>query len=108
MREGWRHGAAMNDHHLPLTTHHSLTHTITPTRSRPARGRPVTQLDLKIHVVGVGSDGLAGLTARARELLSSADLLLGSEHALGLVPELAAERFRIGPDLHEATRILED
>src|SRR5262245_4735837 len=61
----------------------------------------------KDHIIGVGSDGLAGLTARERQLLTDAELVLGSENALGLVPELNAERFRIGPDLQEAVRLLE-
>jgi precorrin-6Y C5,15-methyltransferase (decarboxylating) len=67
----------------------------------------VTAPEPKIHVIGVGSDGLAGLTARARELLGAAEVVFGSEHALGLVPELRAERFRIGPDLQEVVRSLE-
>lgn len=61
----------------------------------------------KIHILGVGSDGLAGLTGHARSLLQSADLVLGSEHTLQLVPDLAAERYRIGPDLQEVVRLLE-
>ncbi|HJT76387.1 MAG TPA: precorrin-6y C5,15-methyltransferase (decarboxylating) subunit CbiE [Gemmataceae bacterium] len=61
----------------------------------------------RIHILGIGSDGLAGLTARARELIASADLLLGSDNALDLVPEGKARRYRIGPDLHEVVRLLE-
>lgn len=60
----------------------------------------------KIHVVGVGSDGLAGLTMRARDLVSGADLLVGSETALRLLPEVNAERLRIGTDLSEVTERL--
>jgi precorrin-6Y C5,15-methyltransferase (decarboxylating) len=67
----------------------------------------VTASEAKVHVIGVGSDGLAGLTARARELLASAQLVMGSDHALSLVPDLKAERFRIGPDLQEAVRTIE-
>ncbi len=63
--------------------------------------------ELKTYIIGVGSDGLAGLTARARDLLSSADLILGSEHTLKLVPELPGERFRIGADLQDTVRALE-
>src|SRR5437899_1505113 len=70
-------------------------------RFRRRRGRTVTQPESKIHIIGIGNDGLAGLTAHARELLGSADLVLGSEQALSLVPELTAERFRIGLDLQE-------
>jgi precorrin-6B C5,15-methyltransferase / cobalt-precorrin-6B C5,C15-methyltransferase len=61
----------------------------------------------KIYIAGVGSDGLAGMTSRARDLVQSADLVLGAEPALALVPELNAERVRIGPDLHELVRLLE-
>jgi precorrin-6Y C5,15-methyltransferase (decarboxylating) len=61
----------------------------------------------KIHIIGVGSDGLAGLTAHARTLLTGADLVLGSENTLDRLPELRAERHAIGPDLQEVVRTLE-
>jgi precorrin-6Y C5,15-methyltransferase (decarboxylating) len=67
----------------------------------------LTATEPKIYVIGIGSDGLAGLTARARELLTSAELVLGSEHALELVPATRAECFRIGTDLAEVVRTLE-
>ena len=41
----------------------------------------MTASEPKTYIIGVGSDGLAGLMARARELITSADLILGSEHA---------------------------
>ncbi|HEV3083577.1 MAG TPA: precorrin-6y C5,15-methyltransferase (decarboxylating) subunit CbiE, partial [Gemmataceae bacterium] len=62
----------------------------------------------KIYIIGVGSDGMAGLTARARELLTAADLLLGSDHALDLVAGVKAERRRIGLDLQDVVRTLEE
>ena len=37
--------------------------------------------DEKIHIIGVGNDGLAGLTSRAKQLLTSADLVLGNTPA---------------------------
>ncbi len=55
----------------------------------------------KIYIVGVGGDGLAGLTLRGREILSSADIVFGSDSALRLLPEINAERIRIGSDLLE-------
>jgi precorrin-6Y C5,15-methyltransferase (decarboxylating) len=64
--------------------------------------------EAKIHILGIGSDGLAGLTGRARELLQSAELVLGSESTLRLVPALAAERLPIGPDLLEVVQTLEN
>jgi precorrin-6B C5,15-methyltransferase / cobalt-precorrin-6B C5,C15-methyltransferase len=60
----------------------------------------------KIHVVGVGSDGLAGLTSRARDLVAGAEVLVGSDSALRLVPEVNAERVRIGSDLGDVTERL--
>jgi precorrin-6Y C5,15-methyltransferase (decarboxylating) len=67
----------------------------------------VTLPESKIYIIGIGSDGLAGLTARAREHLTSADLVLGSDNTLGWLPELTAERHTIGPDLQEVVRLLE-
>jgi len=55
----------------------------------------------KIHIVGVGGDGLAGLTARGREILAAAEMIFGSEPVLRLLPEIDAERVRIGADLQE-------
>jgi precorrin-6Y C5,15-methyltransferase (decarboxylating) len=63
--------------------------------------------EAKIHIIGIGSDGVAGLTVRARELLDSADLVLGSEQALALLPDLHARRLRVGTDLPELVRTLE-
>jgi precorrin-6Y C5,15-methyltransferase (decarboxylating) len=57
----------------------------------------------RIHIIGVGSDGLAGLTSRARDLLLSAEVVFGSEAVLELLPELSAERRPLAADLQEAT-----
>jgi precorrin-6Y C5,15-methyltransferase (decarboxylating) len=55
----------------------------------------------KVPIIGIGPDGLGGLTARSRELLASADVVFGSDGVLRLLPELTAERVRIGADLPE-------
>ena len=55
----------------------------------------------RIHIIGVGSDGLAGLTSRAREILLAADVVFGPEPVLRLLPELRAERRPLGSDLQE-------
>jgi precorrin-6Y C5,15-methyltransferase (decarboxylating) len=66
----------------------------------------VTTPEPRIYIIGVGSDGLAGLTGRARDLLLSADVVFGSEEAHQRLPELRAERRLLGSDLQEATAAL--
>ena len=36
----------------------------------------------RIHIIGVGSDGLAGLTGQARDLLNAAEVVFGSDQTL--------------------------
>jgi precorrin-6Y C5,15-methyltransferase (decarboxylating) len=66
----------------------------------------VTLPQSKIHIVGIGNDGLAGLTTRGRTLLASADLVLGSDNVLDLLSEISAQRVRLGPDLQEMVGFL--
>jgi precorrin-6Y C5,15-methyltransferase (decarboxylating) len=66
----------------------------------------VAKVSEKIPIVGVGPDGLAGVTTRSRELLTSAELLFGSDAVLRLLPELSAQRVRIGADLPEVVERL--
>ncbi len=61
----------------------------------------------KVHILGIGDDGLDGLTAAARKLVERAELLIGEQHALAHVPNLAAERLVFGPSLDEAVRRIE-
>ena len=64
-------------------------------------------LEQKIHIIGIGSDGLGGLTGKPRELMQSADLLVGSEPTLALVPESTAQRVPIGANLGDVVQTLE-
>lgn len=61
----------------------------------------------KIHIIGVGNDGVRGLTGRARELLQAAEVIFGSDSTLAWISELEAERVRIGTDLGEVVQKLE-
>ena len=67
----------------------------------------MNDIDKKIHIIGVGSDGLSGLTTHARTLMEQADLLLGSDQALNLLGDLSGEAMQIGPDLQEVVRTME-
>jgi len=58
----------------------------------------------KIHIVGIGEDGLDGLTSVARWLVEQADLLIGENHTLDKVPPSKAERIVVGTNLEEAVR----
>jgi precorrin-6Y C5,15-methyltransferase (decarboxylating) len=66
----------------------------------------VNTTEPRIYIIGVGSDGLAGLTSRARDLLLSAELVFGSENTLKLLPELRGERRPLGAELQEAVTTL--
>lgn len=61
----------------------------------------------KIYIIGIGSDGSAGLTTHARELLEHAEIVFGSDRALPFVADLAVEKIAIGPELQEVVKTLE-
>ncbi len=56
-------------------------------------------MSLRIPIIGLGPDGLAGISHRSRQLLTEAEVLFGPDSALKLIPEVAAERVVFGPDL---------
>jgi precorrin-6B C5,15-methyltransferase / cobalt-precorrin-6B C5,C15-methyltransferase len=68
----------------------------------------VTQPLAKIYIIGVGGDGLPGLTARGREIMTAAELIFGSDAVMRLLPEVNAERIRLGAELQEAVEKLRD
>lgn len=45
-----------------------------------------------LHIVGIGDDGLAGLSAAARALVEDAELLVGGDRHQAMVPDTRAER----------------
>jgi precorrin-6B C5,15-methyltransferase / cobalt-precorrin-6B C5,C15-methyltransferase len=55
----------------------------------------------RVPIIGIGNDGAAGLAGRSRELLAHADLILGSDSALNLLPEFKSRHVHIGADLHD-------
>ena len=59
--------------------------------------------ETRVHIIGVGGDGLAGLTSRGRDILLSAEFVFGPESVLELLPELSARHQVLGGDLQEAT-----
>jgi precorrin-6Y C5,15-methyltransferase (decarboxylating) len=53
----------------------------------------------RVYIVGIGDDGINGLTSAARQLIDRAELLIGEEHALASVPPGRAERMVVGREL---------
>src|SRR5580658_1396441 len=45
-----------------------------------------------LTIVGVGDDGLAGLSPAARAVIESAEVIVGGARHLAMTPETAAER----------------
>lgn len=60
-----------------------------------------------IHVIGIGDDGLEAVPNNVRQIIADADLLLGTERTLALVPPSKAERRSINTDLNELVATLE-
>lgn len=53
----------------------------------------------KVHIIGIGDNGLDGVTDAARRLIDQAELIIGAESTLALVPKSKAERLVVGANL---------
>jgi precorrin-6Y C5,15-methyltransferase (decarboxylating) len=53
----------------------------------------------KVQIIGIGDDGLEGLTAAARSLVEKAEILIGARQSLAGLPAGKAEQVEIGGDL---------
>lgn len=61
----------------------------------------------KIHVIGIGDDGLDAVSAAVRKTIDDADLVLGTERTLALVSDAKGRRHVITADLDELVATLE-
>lgn len=61
----------------------------------------------KVHIVGIGDDGVEGMTAQARRVLEAADVLLGSESCATLLPKALAARLEATANLEELCERIE-
>jgi precorrin-6Y C5,15-methyltransferase (decarboxylating) len=55
----------------------------------------------KIQIIGIGDDGLSGLTAHARELTESADMIVAAEGAFARLGPVKADKVSLGTNLDE-------
>ena len=61
----------------------------------------------KVHIVGIGDDGVEGMTAQALRLVEAADLLLGPESCGPMLPAALASRFQPAGSLEELVERIE-
>ncbi len=61
----------------------------------------------RIHIIGIGDDGLDGLSHYSKDLLNAAEVVIGSPNLLGMVSSLEAEFVGVGGDLQELKDTLE-
>jgi precorrin-6Y C5,15-methyltransferase (decarboxylating) len=61
----------------------------------------------QIHVIGIGDDGLEAMPTSVRQIISDAEVLLGTERTLALVPKSAGERYTISSDLNQLVATLQ-
>ena len=55
----------------------------------------------RIHIIGIGDDGLEGLTSAGRGPVDKAQLLVGAESLLAKIPGSSAERVVVGSNLDD-------
>ena len=60
----------------------------------------------KVYIVGIGDDGVAGLSQTARSVLDQAELLIGSSQALAGLPESGVERFVVRDDFEQVVDLI--
>ena len=74
--------------------------------ARPEQRGTATVSDArsKLVILGIGDDGLAGLTEPARRLLMEADLILGAPPILSLLEGVPARKEPLEPDMSLALR----
>ncbi|MFM7186155.1 MAG: precorrin-6y C5,15-methyltransferase (decarboxylating) subunit CbiE [Planctomycetota bacterium] len=61
----------------------------------------------KVQIVGIGDDGVEGMTAQARRLVEAADVLVGPESCSTLVPPAIQGRFVAAANLEELVERIE-
>lgn len=61
----------------------------------------------RVHIVGIGDDGVEGMTMQARRLLEEAEVLLGPEGCTALVPPAIAGRLEAASGLDDLVERIE-
>ncbi|PHS02502.1 MAG: cobalamin biosynthesis bifunctional protein CbiET [Blastopirellula sp.] len=64
--------------------------------------------DNKIHIIGIGDDGLDGLTSQATALIGNAELIIGNPKVIDHVASVAVEKMPVKSDLQAVVQKIED
>ena len=62
----------------------------------------------KIRIIGIGDDGIEGLTQAATDIVQQADVIVGTKRNLEFVRDLKAEKITTGADLDELVASLNE
>ncbi len=62
----------------------------------------------RLRIVGIGDDGIVGLTDQARRILADADLVIGTTGALSLLDEVSKPKITLDADMNSALEQLRD
>lgn len=65
------------------------------------------QVHDKVHIVGIGDDGVEGMTAQARRLVEDAEVLIGPDACGGLLPAAIRDRLEAAASLDELVERIE-
>jgi precorrin-6B C5,15-methyltransferase / cobalt-precorrin-6B C5,C15-methyltransferase len=68
------------------------------------RSPALAETRAKLVIVGIGDDGMAGLTEAARRVLAGADLILGAPSTLQLIDGVPARKVPLDPDMPSVLR----
>ena len=61
----------------------------------------------KVHIVGIGDDGVEGMTAQARRLVEEAEVLVGPDSCASVVPPALRSRLQTAASLEELVERIE-
>ncbi|MCH2397905.1 MAG: cobalt-precorrin-7 (C(5))-methyltransferase, partial [Pirellulales bacterium] len=60
----------------------------------------------KIYIIGIGDDGVAGLTVLAQQLIDDAEIIVGPSATLAMVTNQQAQHVEIGASFDDAVKLI--
>ena len=60
----------------------------------------------KIYIIGIGDDGVAGLTVLAQQLIDDAEIIVGPSATLAMVANQQAQHVEIGASFDDAVKLI--